>query len=175
KAALGGLFFIGGSLISADSVWQLVFQGPPIFPWFEQNHSWSNILLAAFNPFFYIAFFLGVGIQVIEGRAIRGKNPDSARRELQDSMQYDLDSKPSGKIDLTGVLWQSYKTAGVREEKSAGMTVFFVAALDFVTTFAARNPFQYTDPMMIVGCIAFNLATMAAGEMGYAVWRMTKD
>jgi hypothetical protein len=67
------------------------------------------------------------------------------------------------------------KTAGVRDRSSAGFVTIAVWVFDLVTTFAARNPFQYTDPLMILGCILFNVGTMLAGEMGFAIWRMTKD
>jgi hypothetical protein len=175
RAVVGGILFIGGSVISADSVWQLVFQGQPVTPWFEQNWNWLNVPAAAFNPFFYLAFMIAVGLQVVEAHALRGKNPDSARRELQDHMVYDLETKPNGKIDLVGDLWRDYKTAGVRDRSSAGFVTIAVWVFDLVTTFAARNPFQYTDPLMILGCILFNVGTMLAGEMGFAIWRMTKD
>jgi hypothetical protein len=162
-------------MISADSTWQLIFQGPPVFPWFEPTWNWVNVPFAVFNPLFYLAFMVSVGVQVIEAHALRGKNPDSARRELQDHIIYELETKPSGKIDLVGQLWQDYKTAGTRDRSSAGLVVIAVWAFDIVTTFAARNPFEYTAPFMILGCILFNIGTMMAGEIGFAIWRLTKD
>ncbi|BAZ65561.1 MAG: hypothetical protein KME28_13090 [Pelatocladus maniniholoensis HA4357-MV3] len=175
RAVVGGLLFIGGSMISADSVWQLLFLGRPVFPWFEETWAWQNVLAAVFNPFFYMAFLIAVGLQVVEAHALRGKNPDSARRELQDHMVYDLETKPGGKIDLVGDLWKDYKTAGVRDRSSAGFVTIAIWVFDLVATFAARNPFAYTDPLMILGCILFNVGTMLAGEMGFAIWKMTKD
>jgi hypothetical protein len=53
--------------------------------------------------------------------------------------------------------------------------VIAVWAFDIVTTFAARNPFEFTAPFMILGCILFNIGTMMAGEIGFAIWRLTKD
>ncbi|WP_243146851.1 hypothetical protein [Scytonema sp. UIC 10036] len=108
RAVVGGLLFILGSAISADSIWQTVFQQRPLFPWFEAGWSWANVPLTVFNPFFYLAFLIAVGLQVVEAYALRGKNPDSARRELQDHMVYDLEAKPSGKIDLVTELWKDY-------------------------------------------------------------------
>jgi hypothetical protein len=175
RALVGGILFIGGSVISADSTWQLIFTGPPVLPWFEPTWNWLNVPFAAFNPFFYLAFIISVGVQVIEAHALRGKNPDSARRELQDHMVYELETKPSGKIDLVGELWKDYKTAGTRDRSSAGLVVIAVWAFDIVTTFAARNPFEFTAPFMILGCILFNIGTMMAGEIGFAIWRLTKD
>ncbi|WP_189525211.1 hypothetical protein [Nostoc sp. 'Peltigera membranacea cyanobiont' 232] len=90
-------------------------------------------------------------------------------------MVYELETKPSGKIDLVGHLWVDYKTAGTRDRSSAGLVVIAVWAFDIVTTFAARNPFEFTAPFMILGCILFNIGTMMAGEIGFAIWRLTKD
>lgn len=128
-----------------------------------------------FNPFFYAAFLIAVGLQVVEAYALRGKNPDSARRDLQDHMVYDLETKPSGKIDLVGELWKDYKTAGLRDRNATGFISLAIWVFDLVTTFAARNPFAYTVPLVILGCILFNIGTMLAGEIGFAIWRLTKD
>jgi hypothetical protein len=175
RAVVGGLLFILGSAISADSIWQTVFQQRPLFPWFEAGWSWANVPLTVFNPFFYLAFLIAVGLQVVEAYALRGKNPDSARRELQDHMVYDLETKPSGKIDLVGELWRDYKVAGMRDRNTTGLISLAIWVFDLVTTFAARNPFSYTVPMTIILCILFNIGTMLAGEIGFAVWRLTKD
>jgi len=175
RAVVGGLLFMLGSAISADSIWQTVFRQRPVFPWFESGWNWFNVPVAVFNPFFYLAFLIAVGLQVIEAYALRGKNPDSARRELQDHMVYDLESKPSGKIDLVGELWRDYKVAGMRDRSTAGLISLAIWTFDLVTTFAARNPFTYTEPLTIVTCIMFNIATMLAGEIGFAIWQLTKD
>ncbi|MHC5823528.1 MAG: hypothetical protein ACYT04_48755, partial [Nostoc sp.] len=34
---LGALGFFIGTLLSTDSVWQTLFQGVPLFPWFESE------------------------------------------------------------------------------------------------------------------------------------------
>jgi membrane-bound metal-dependent hydrolase YbcI (DUF457 family) len=175
RAVVGGVLFLLGSAISADSIWQTVFQQRPLFPWFETSWSWVNVPLTVFNPFFYLAFLIAIGLQVIEAYALRGKNPDSARRDLQDHMSYELETKPNGKIDLVGELWKDYKTAGMRDHKSAGFISLAIWVFDLVTTFAARNPFAYTEPLTILGCILFNIGTMLAGEIGFAIWRLTKD
>lgn len=175
RAVVGGVLFLLGSAISADSVWQTVFQQRPLFPWFEAAWSWANIPLTLLNPFFYLAFLIAVGLQVIEAYALRGKNPDSARRELDDHMGYDLETKPSGKIDLVGELWKDYKAAGMKDRSTAGFISLAIWTFDLVTTFAARNPFDYTEPLTILSCIMFNVATMLAGEIGFAIWKLTND
>jgi hypothetical protein len=175
RAVVGGLLFMMGSAISADSIWQTVFRQRALFPWFESGWSWFNVPAAIFNPFFYLAFLIAVGLQVIEAYALRGKNPDSARRDLQDHMVYDLETKPNGKIDLVGELWKDYKTAGMKDRSTAGLISLAIWMFDVVTTFAARNPFAYAEPLTILTCIMFNVATMLAGEIGFAIWQLTKD
>lgn len=175
RAVVGGALFLIGASISADSIWQTVFQQRPIFPWFEPSWHWANVPLALFNPFFYAAFLIAVGIQVIEAYALRGKNPDAARRELQDHIGYELESKPSGKIDLVTELWKDYKTAGLRDRTSTGFITIAIWVFDLVTTFAAHNPFAYTAPVIILCCFLYNIGTMLSGEIGFAVWRLTND
>ena len=175
RSVVGGLLFMMGSAISADSIWQTVFKQRPVFPWFETGWSWFNVPAALFNPFFYLAFLLAIGLQVLEAYALRGKNPDSARRDLQDHMVYELETKPSGKIDLVGELWKDYKSAGMKDRSTAGLISLAIWDFDLVTTFAARNPFAYTEPLTILTCIMFNVATMLAGEIGFAIWQLTKD
>lgn len=175
RAVVGGVLFLIGSAISTDSIWQTLFQQRPVFPWFETSWSWANVVFAIFNPFFYLAFVIAVGVQVIEAYALRGKNPDAARRDLEDHMVYELESKPSGKIDLVGELWKDYKASGMRDRSSAGYVSIAVWVFDLVTTFAARNPFSYTSPLIILGCFLFNFGTMLSGEIGFKIWQLTKD
>ncbi|WP_207714085.1 hypothetical protein [Scytonema sp. UIC 10036] len=67
------------------------------------------------------------------------------------------------------------KTAGLRDRNTTGLISLAIWVFDLVTTFAARNPFSYTVPMTIILCILFNIGTMLAGEIGFAIWRLTKD
>ena len=98
RALVGGILFIGGSIISADSTWQLIFQGPPVFAWFEPTWNWLNVPFALFNPFFYLAFMISVGVQVIEAHALRGKNPDSARQKLRSRISHKTLEKRGQKL-----------------------------------------------------------------------------
>lgn len=176
KAAVGGILFLLGTAISTDSMWQTLFRQQPLFPWFESNWvGWWGWALVVVNPFFYLAFFIAIGVQVIEAYSLRGKNPDTARRDLQDVQQYDLEPKPSNKIDLAQDLWKDYKKAGVRDHKTAGLVALSLWMFDLIITFSARNPWQYSDPATIIQCLIFNVATMMAGEIGFTIWKLTKD
>lgn len=176
KAVVGAALFVLGIAISTDSLWQQLFGQPALFPWFETNFGgWWRWILVVLNPWFYLCFVLASGIQVIEGRAVRGKSPDAARRDLEDSMRYELEGKPSGKIDLAGALWNDYKRSGMRHKQVIGFIPLVLFTFDFIMTFSARNPFSYQDPGQVFAVILFNVGTMIAGEVGYAIWRSTND
>lgn len=176
RAVAGAAMFLLGCAISTDSLWQTLFGQRPLFPWFESGWigwwGWSLVLL---NPFFYAAFLVATAIQVVEAYTLRGKNPDAARRDLQDVQQYDLDSKPTGKIDLAEAFWHDYKRAGMRDRSTAGMIAISLWVFDLIITFSARNPLQFDNPITILQCLVFNLATMMAGEIGYTILMLTKD
>lgn len=172
---IGALGFFIGSLLSTDGIWQTMFGGTPIFPWFEQ--SWIGFLgwlTLPFNPLFWISFGVSALVQVMEARTLRGKTPNQAQIEFEASKQYVLGAKPNGSIDLTQALWRDYKVAGMKERHTGGAIALFFWLFDLITTFVGRNPFAFTDPGTIVGCLMYNLATMMAGEIGYTIWKLTK-
>ncbi|MBD2504893.1 hypothetical protein [Anabaena azotica] len=172
---VGAIGFWIGTLLSTDSVWQVLFQGKPLFPWFEtQWIGWSGWLQLPFNLLFWVSFGISALVQVMEARTLRGKDPIQARSEFEESKQYVLGSKPSGNIDLTVALWGDYKRAGMKERNAGGAIALFFWVLDITTTFVGRWPFQYTNPMTILGCFAYNCASMMAGEIGYNIWKLTK-
>ena len=90
-------------------------------------------------------------------------------------MQYELEGKPSGKIDLAGALWSDYKRAGMRHKRTIGFIPLAVFAFDMIMTFGARNPFAFSNPGDVFAAILFNVGTMMAGEIGYAIWKSTND
>lgn len=113
-------------------------------------------------------------VQIMEARTVRGKQPIQAKAEFETSLQHDLPSKPTGKIDLSGELWKDYKRSGMRERNAGGAIALFFWIFDAVATFSSRNPFRYSDPGMIVGCFFYNLLSMCAGEVGFWIWRLNK-
>lgn len=172
---IGAVGFLFGTLMSTDGIWQTLFQGVPMFPWFEANWiGWIGWITIPFNLLFWVSFAMSALIQVMEARTLRGKRPDQAKTEFEESQQYNLPSKPSGKIDLSQALWGDYKRAGMRERRAGAGIALFFWTFDFVTTFASRNPFRYTEPMQILSCFGYNLLTMLAGETGFAIWKLTK-
>lgn len=172
---IGGAGFFFGTLLSTDGIWQTLFQGVPMFPWYEESWiGWIGWLMIPFNLLFYIAFSMSALIQVMEARTLRGKRPDQAKSEFEEAQQYGLPAKPAGKIDLTQALWKDYKVSGMKERRTGSGIALFFWVFDIVTTFAGRNPFRYTEPSQIIGCFAYNILTMMAGETGFAIWRLTK-
>jgi hypothetical protein len=171
---LGALGFFTGTLLSTDGIWQVMFQGTPLLPWFESTWiGWLGWLTLPFNPLFWLSVGISALVQIMEARTLRGKRPDQAKVEFEASTQYNLPAKPTGKIDLSQALWGDYKRAGMRERHTGGAIALFFWVFDIVTTFAGRNPFRYTNPAQILACLAYNIATMCAGEVGYSIWKLT--
>ncbi|RCJ38683.1 hypothetical protein A6770_39460 [Nostoc minutum NIES-26] len=172
---VGAIGFWIGTLLSTDSIWQVLFQGKPLWPWFETEWiGWFGWVQLPFNLLFWISFGISALIQVMEARTLRGKDPNQAKNEFEESKQYTLSSKPTGNIDLTMALWGDYKRAGMKERHTGGAIALFFWTLDITTTFVGRNPFRYTNPGTILACLAYNFASMMAGEIGYSIWKLTK-
>ncbi len=167
---LGSIAFWIGTLLSTDGIWQTMFQGVPLFPWFESNWiGWVGWLTLPFNLLFWISLAISYLVQVQEAKTLRSKPPAEAKKEFDEAQQYTLPQKPKNTIDLARALWGDYKRAGMRERNSGGLTALFFWVFDLVSTFVGRNPFRYTNPGMILGCLAYNIFTMAAGEIGYSI------
>lgn len=173
---LGMCMFTGGVIFSADGVWQTLFQGTALFPWFERTWvGWLGWLTVPFNPLFWLSIIISWCIQQAEAKTLRGKSPERAKAEFDTSTQYTLPAKPTGKIDLSKALWGDYKRAGMRDRNSGGLIALLIWLLDIVTTFYSRNPFAFTDPGQVFGCIIYNFATMMAGEIGWNLWKYSKQ
>jgi hypothetical protein len=167
---LGSLAFWIGTLFGTDSMWQTLFQGTPIFPWFETNWmGWTGLVTLPFNPLFWISLAISYLIQTQEAKTLRSKPPEEAKKDFENAQKYTLPQKPKNTIDLARALWGDYKRAGMRERNSGGLFALFFWLFDLITTFVGRWPFRYTNPGMILGCLAYNVFTMVAGEMGYSI------
>jgi hypothetical protein len=172
---LGALGFGIGTLLSTDGIWQTIFQGTPLFPWFENEWiGWVGWLILPFNPLFWMALSISALIQVMEAKTLRSKPPQEAKKEFEESKQYTLPEKPKNTIDLTRALWGEYKRAGMKERNSGGAIALFFWTFDLVTTFVGRHPLAYANPGQIVACLAYNFGTMLSGEIGYSIWKQTK-
>jgi hypothetical protein len=173
---IGAIGFFIGAFLSTDGIWQAMFQGVPMFPWYERNWiGWFGWLTILPNFLFWLSFGISLLVQVMEAKTLRGKRPDQAKAEFEESQKYSLPSRPTGKIDLSQALWKDYKRAGMRERNTGAGFVWFFWAFDFISTFVGRNPFQFTDPAQILGCFTYNILSMLAGETGYAIWQSTKE
>jgi hypothetical protein len=167
---LGSIAFWIGTLLSTDGIWQMMFQGTPLFPWFERNWiGWIGWLTLPFNLLFWISLAISYLVQTQEAKTLRSKPPAEAKKDFEDAQQYTLPQKPKNTIDLARALWSDYKRAGMRERNSGGLTALFFWLFDLVSTFVGRNPFRYTNPGMVLACFAYNIFTMAAGEIGYSI------
>jgi hypothetical protein len=171
---LGSLAFWIGTLLSTDGIWQTMFQGTPIFPWFESSWmGWTGLLALPFNPLFWISLAISYLIQVQESKTLRSKPPEEAKKDFEEAQQYTLPQKPKNTIDLARALWGDYKRAGMRERSSGGLIALFFWLFDLVSTFVGRNPFAFRNPGTILACFAYNIFTMGAGEIGYSIRKQT--
>ncbi len=176
RKILGFLGFAIGTFLSTDGIWQTFFQGTPLFPWWESEWiGWTGWLILPFNPLFWISLAISYLIQTQEAKTLRSKSPAEAKKEFEESKQYTLPEKPKNTIDLARALWGQYKRAGMREYKSGGLIALFFWLLDLVTTFIGRWPWRYSNPGAILACLAYNFGTMFAGEIGYHIWKHSKD
>lgn len=135
---------------------------------------WLGWLTLPFNPLFWISVAISALVQIMEAKTLRGKRPEQAKTEFEESKQYTLGGQPTGNIDLTKALWGDYKRAGMKERHTGGAIALFFWVFDLTTTFVGRNPFVYRNPGIIIACLVYNFATMFAGEIGYSIWKLTK-
>lgn len=173
---LGALGFGIGTLLSTDGIWQTMFQGTPLFPWFERDWiGWGGWITLPFNLLFWISLAISALIQIMEEKTLRGKSPEQARQEFEQATQYTLPQQPKNTIDYTRALWGDYKVAGMKERHSGGLIALFFWSFDIVTTFVGRWPFSFTNPATIIACLVYNFGTMVAGEIGYNIWKQVKN
>lgn len=166
----GSIGFGIGVTLSADSVWQVLFQGTPLFPWFEKGWiGWLAWIGLPFNVFFWLSILISGLVAMVESKSLRGKSPEQARADFDNAKQFKLPEKPKDTIDYARALWGDYKRAGMRNKNTSGLIAFGFWLFDIVTTFVSRNPFSFTDPSTILSCLAYNFATLLAAEIGYKV------
>lgn len=174
---LGFVVFMGGTLVSADGIWQVFFHGIPLFPWFEEEWvGWANWGRVIIDPVFWISFSISAIVQWVEAGTLRSKTFSKAKADLDQAMEHELPEKPQKDrhLDIARVYWRSYKRAGMKDRKVRGGIAALFWGLDFVATFSSRNPFTFiASPGSFLGCIAINLLTMGAGEIGYNIFKLS--
>ena len=172
---LGFLALGMGTILSADSIWQTLFKGTPIFWWYEFSWiGWSGWLTLPFNLIFWISIAIAYLIIRVEAWTLRGVSPDKARSDYQNSLKYELPKKPQGRIDLTGLLWKRYKRSGMSKYRNSGLIALLFWTFDIWTTFAGRWPWRYESAFDIICCFGYNIFAMAAGEIAYGIWKDLK-
>lgn len=175
KKVIGAIGFWIGTVFSTDSIWQTFFQGTPMFPFFESNWiGWTGWLTLPFNPLFWVSLVISYVIQTQEGKSLRGKMPAEAKQEFEEGKQFTLPEKPKNVIDISKALWRDYKRAGMRQRNTGGLISIGFWIFDLISTFVSRWPWRYSNPGVIIGCLAYNIGTMSAGEVGYHLWKHSK-
>lgn len=169
---LGFVALAIGTIISADSIWQGLFQGPPLFLMYEDTWiGWSGWATLLFNFLFWISVVISYMIIRVEAWTLRGVSPDKAKKDYLESAKYELPEQPTKGIDLTKMLWKRYKRAGTAKYRNAGLIALFFVSGDVVMTFASRWPWRYENPSDIIFCFLFNCFVLIAGEIGFEINR----
>jgi hypothetical protein len=140
---LGKVLFIFLVVLSSDSYWQVLFQGKPLFPWYESAWMgwgwlpgfslfppvfWLGILFS--NPTFYLCIAISFVIQLFQSACVNGDK------------FLNVNPRVIGLIAIS--LW----------------------GFDLIMTFASRNPWRYEDPLQVLQCILFNIFTISCAELG---------
>ncbi len=172
---LGFVALAIGTTISADSIWQALFQGTPLFIFYEKSWiGWQGWIGLLWNVFFWAAILIAYLVIRVESWTLRGVSPDRAKQEYQDSMKYELPKKPQGRIDLAGVLWKRYKRAGTGKYRNMGLIAWTFWSADIISTFVSRWPWRYENPQDILGCLGYNLFALVVGEVCFEIHRGLK-
>lgn len=167
---LGGVLLVGGVVLSSDGFFQ-AFGGKPLFPFWEDTWIGIGWLWVWTKVNFWAAVIVSLAVQWIESQAIRGKDPDEARRSYDQIKHHQTPAKNPNAIDLVEVRRKDYKHAGMGERSVLGLFILFVFILDFAATFiVGRNPWGQPSTEFI-GILIYNSCTMLAGETGFALWR----
>ncbi|MBD2130703.1 hypothetical protein NDI39_10020 [Microcoleus sp. ZQ-A2] len=168
---LGGIILVGGVILSADSFFQM-FGGKPLFPFFEPPGTWigSGWLWVWTKVNFWAAVVVSVAVMWMESYAIRGKDLGEARRGYESVKHHTVPEKNPNSVDLVEVRRKEYKHAGMKERSVLGLFILFIVLLDVSSAFIARNPLG-NPPWVLIGITVYNVCTILAGEVGYALWR----
>lgn len=143
---LGKCVFLFLVVLSSDSYWQIIFQGKPLFPWYENDWTgWGwlpsisfgffelpSIELGLFaNPMFWMCVGVGMIIQTFQSACLNGE-----------------------------------RFATVNNPRVIGLIAVGTWIFDIIMTFTTRFPWRYSEPGMIIGCLLFNIFTIGCAEWG---------
>lgn len=139
---LGKCVFIFLTVLSSDSYWQMLFEGKPLFGWYEDSWTgwgWlpgislfplrADLGLFA-NPTFWICLGVGMTIQCFQSACFNGEK-------------------------------FAFSNARV-----IGLIAVATWIFDIILTFTSRFPWRYEDPSLILGCFMFNIFTIGCAEWG---------
>lgn len=175
--AVAAAIFIGGILVNTNSYWQMLGQNS-FFPWYYENPwtgwgSWGNIVISLL---FWVAFGISIATSLIQGKAVRGKDVEIAKAQFSEWNQHSVPPEPGeDKLKMAQISWRKLKSSGVSQHRTVSYGALAAWAFEFTVSFAQNNPFRFSDPTLVLGCIFFVLATGFAPEFGYAMWQDAMD
>lgn len=202
--ALGGVAFLSGVMMGADSFYQL-FGDRALLPWYTTSPwvgdlaveglpfalkwvnrlwggqtfvGWSAVFLSMFSLFFLFCAAFSLLTQLVQGKAIRGGSIEKNMSEFQKWNSPSMPSAPDPdrKLDMANVSWKELKQTGKKQNGFIGLIGLSLWALETVSAFAAHNPLNYVGQAgLFVGCTIYALVTICAGEVGYAIYCEATD
>lgn len=158
---MGGVGFLCGIFMSADSYFQLWGGGQPLFPFFETNWlgwGWFPSIDFSLIPF---KFRLNFGI-FTNGVFLFSVALSSIVQMIQSVTFRSFTAKV--KTSVKGF-----------SPKTIGLIAYSSWVFDFILAFTSRNPFIYDDPSMRLSCAAYVIFSVFAAEIGYTVFMLIKE
>ncbi|MEM9149364.1 MAG: hypothetical protein AAGB19_02780 [Cyanobacteria bacterium P01_F01_bin.3] len=198
--ALGAVAFLGGVVAGADNYYQ-GFTGKALLPWFiradwvgdlaatnapqplieifgESVIGWTAVFFSIFSIGFLIALVFSLLTQFIQGQSVRGRSVQMAQEEFAKWNAPTMPSAPNPEtsLDMATVSWKELKRTGKRQKGFIGFIAIALWVSEFIAAFTAHNPLNYIGQAgLFLGCTIYALATVVAGELGYAIYCAAKE
>ena len=181
--ALGGVAFLAGVFAGTDNFFQL-FTGVALLPWFTENtwagsqSGWFAVLMFIPSFTFLIAIALSLTTQFIQGQAVRGRSLAMAQAEFDKWNKPTMPGVPDAmkKLDMATVSYKELKRVGKNQRSFIGFIALLLWGFEIISGFAAHNPLNYMgQPGLFLGCLAYALVTIVAGETGYTLYCAAKE
>ena len=199
--ALGGLAFLGGVILGADSYYQLVTK-KALLPWWNSDPwigdsaglsswliswlpgseawagilGWGSVLLHILTPTFLICAVASLITQTVQGRATRpslGKKKQTFEQWAKEKLP---EAPTESDLEMTHIAYEEYRWAGVSQHRRIGLISLSLWGLEIVSSFNAHQFWTYIPHFgNTVACFAYACLTIVAGEVGYSIYQNSKS
>lgn len=139
---------------------------------------WAAVFFSLFSFGFLIALCFSLLTQFIQGQSVRGRSIELAQAEFEKWNAPTMPAQPDPRtsLDMAAVSWQDLKRTGKRSRGFLGFIAVALWVSEFIAAFSAHNPLNYVGQAgLFLGCTVYALATVVAGELGYAIYCAAKE